>query len=138
MPFFTLPLGFRVIFENPNFITCYGPIKKIWFSFEPFKHFCYTSIEHLFLSSFNFLERLCTQFFHFQILCNNLVDSTFFNIKFIDDHSNFQTLILTNENPHTVNVCACSRRGVGSRSRVIFQRFLPIYRVFVPPKYFST
>jgi hypothetical protein len=38
---------------------------------------------------------------------------TFINIKFISDHSHWQTSILMNESPNTVDVCASShRRGV--------------------------
>jgi hypothetical protein len=36
----------------------------------------------------NFWNYLCTQFSHVQILCNNLVDHTFVNILFNDDHWN--------------------------------------------------
>jgi hypothetical protein len=85
-----------------------------------------------------FWKYLCARSSHVQILCNNLVDRTFINIKFIGDHSNSQTSILTNESPNTVNVCACSHRGGKSRSLFIFHRFSPIYKVFVPPKYLST
>jgi hypothetical protein len=35
-------------------------------------------------------------------LCTNTLDRTFINIKFIGDHSNCQTSILTNESPHMV------------------------------------
>jgi hypothetical protein len=40
VPFLTLLLDFRVIFKKSTFVTCYDPIKKILFIFEPFKHFC--------------------------------------------------------------------------------------------------
>jgi hypothetical protein len=70
-------------------------------------------------------------------LCNNFVHRTFINIKFIGDHSNCQTSILTNESLHKVNVCVCSLRGRASRSPFIFHRFSPTHKVFVPPKYLS-
>jgi hypothetical protein len=112
-------------------------LKKIWFSFEPFKHFSrhFVSTHYLIVTHF-FWNHLCTHFSYVQILCNNLVVHTF--IKFVGDHSNCQMSILTNENPHTVDVCACSHRGGASRSWLIFYRFSPIYKVFMLPKYLST
>jgi hypothetical protein len=63
----------------------------LWWSFECF---------------WNDLSTYCT---HVEILSNNLVDRTF--IKFIGDHSNCQTSILTTESPHMVDVCACSHNS---------------------------
>jgi hypothetical protein len=85
-----------------------------------------------------FWNYLCTHIYHVQILCNNLVDRTFIHIKFIIDHSNCQTSILTNESPHKVDVCACSPRGEAFRSLFIFHLFSPVYKVFVLPKCVST
>jgi hypothetical protein len=97
------------------------------------------SFRRAFWSSFKFFwNHLCTHFSQVQILCNNLVDRTFINNKFICDYSNCQTSVLTNESPHTVDVCACSHRGGASRSWFICHRFSPIYKASVPPKYLST
>jgi hypothetical protein len=121
-------LGFRVIFEKPTFVTCSDPIKKIWFSFESFKHFCrhFASTSFLIVIPI-FWNHIFTQFGHVQILFNNFVDRTFINIKLIGNHSNCHVSILTNESPHTVDVCASVHRGWASRSRFIFHRFSPIY-----------
>jgi hypothetical protein len=138
VPFRTLPHGFRIIFEKSTFVTCYEPIKRM-FSFEPFKHFYWHSVSTRLLIVIQIsLNNLCTQFSHVQILCNILLDGTFVNIQFIGDRSNTQTSILTSESPHTVEVCACSRRGGASRSPFIFHCFSPIYKVCMPPKYLST
>jgi hypothetical protein len=111
-------------------------IKKIWFSFEPFKHFCQHFISTCFLIIILiFWNHLCTRCSHAYILCNNLVDCTF--IKYTGDYSNCQTSILMNESPHTVDVCACSHRSVASGSHFIFHRFLPLDKVFVPLKHLS-
>jgi hypothetical protein len=132
VPFLTLSLGFRVIFKKPTFITSYDPIKKIWFSFKPFKYLCwYTALILIQI----FMNHLCTHFSHDLILCNSLVDWTF--VKFIGVHSNCQMSIIKNESPHMVNVCASSHRGRVSRSQFIFHHFSPFYEVFVPPKYLS-
>jgi hypothetical protein len=139
VPFFTLPLDFRVMFENLSFITYYEPIKKICFIFEPFKHLYRHFVSTPFLIVIQiFWNQLWIHFPHVQILCNSLVDLTFINVKFISDHLNCQTSILTNESPHRVEVCACSHRRGASRACFIFRRFSPIYKVFVPPKYLST
>jgi hypothetical protein len=82
VPFLTLPLGFRVVFEKPTFVTCYDPIKKIWSSMLT------VLFDALFDRHSNFLNNLCTHLSHIQILYNNLVDLTFINIEFIGDHSN--------------------------------------------------
>jgi hypothetical protein len=58
----------------------------------------------------NFLQNLCTHS-HFQILCNNLVNCTFINMKLIGDHLNYQTLILMYESPHTVDVYVRPQAG---------------------------
>jgi hypothetical protein len=62
--FLTRPLGFRVIFEKPSFIACYDPIKKMWFTFEPFKDFCQHFLStRFFLSSFKFFLTIFAQIF---------------------------------------------------------------------------
>lgn len=133
MPFLTLHLGFKVIFEKPTFIACCEQIKEIWFRFEPFKHFSRHFVPIRFLIVIQiFWNHLCTHFSHNKILRNNLVDSTLINIMLIGYNSNFQTSILTNENPHTVVICACSHRGGASRSW-FSRRFSPICEFFVPP-----
>jgi hypothetical protein len=67
-------LGFTVVFGRSTFVACYDPIKKHWFSFEQFKHFCRHFISTpLFDRRSNFWNHLCTHFSHVQILCNNLV-----------------------------------------------------------------
>jgi hypothetical protein len=59
--FLILPLGFRVIFEKATFVTYYNPFKVIWFSFEPFKHFCLDFISTCFLIIIQiFWNHLCT------------------------------------------------------------------------------
>jgi hypothetical protein len=59
--FLTLPLGFRVIFEKSSFITCYDPIKKIWFGIEPLKHFYQHFVSTHFLIVIQiFWNHLCT------------------------------------------------------------------------------
>jgi hypothetical protein len=60
----TLPLGFTAIFGKPTFVTCYDPIKKIWFSFEPFKNFCrhFVSTRFLIVILF-FFNHPCTHAF---------------------------------------------------------------------------
>jgi hypothetical protein len=124
--FLTLPLGFRVLFEKPTFVTCYDPIKKIWF-FRAVQAFLSTlRFDVLFDRSIFFGTIFTHIFLMFKSLCNNFVDSTFINIKFIGDHSNCQTSTLTNESPHKVDVCACSHRGGESRSPFIFHRLSPI------------
>jgi hypothetical protein len=97
-----------------------------------------TSFRRDFGSSSKFLQHHSTQYFHVQILSNNLVDCTSINIKLIGDDSNCQPLILKNESPHTVNVCALSHRGGAFRSWFIFHGVSPMCKVFVPPKYLST
>jgi hypothetical protein len=106
--------------------------------FEPPKHFCQHFISMRLLTVIQiFWNHLCTHFTDVQILCNNLVDHTFTNIKLIVDHLYCQMSIFINESLHMVDICACSHKGRASRSWFIFHGFLPIYKVFVPPKYFS-
>jgi hypothetical protein len=69
VPILALPLGFRVIFEKPTFVTCYDPIRNIWFSFEQFKRFCRHFISTgLFIIIQIFRNHHRTQFPHIQIL----------------------------------------------------------------------
>jgi hypothetical protein len=96
-----------------------------------FKHFSRHFVSTHFLIVIQlFWNHLCTHFSYVQILCNNLVIRTFINIKFIGNHSNCQTSILTNEGPHTVDFCACSHRGGASRSLFILHRFSPVYSFY--------
>jgi hypothetical protein len=109
-------LVFRVVFEKLTSVTRYGPIKKMWFSFEAFKHLCrHFVLTRVLIVVQIFWNHLCTHCSHHQILRSNFVDRTFINIKLIGGHSNCQTSISTNESPHTVDVCACSHRGGASR-----------------------
>jgi hypothetical protein len=116
---------FQGLFEKPTFFTCYGPIKKNLVQFRAVEAFLLTRFLIIIQIFWN---NVCTHFFHVQISCNNLVDLTFVNMKFISDHSNRQMSILTNESPHTVDVCACSHRGGASRLRFIFHCLSPIYK----------
>jgi hypothetical protein len=84
------------------------------------------------------LEPSLHTFSHVQNWRNKSVGRMLINIKFISNHLNCQTSILTNESPHTVDVCACFHRGGASRMRFISHRFLPIYKAFVLTKYLST
>jgi hypothetical protein len=42
---------FQVVFEKPDLVNCYDPIKKIWSSFESFKNSADTSIRRVLWSS---------------------------------------------------------------------------------------
>jgi hypothetical protein len=109
LPFHAVPVGFRVIFKKTTFSTCYDQITKVWFSCKLSSISANTSFWHAFFVIIqNFWYHLCTHFSHVWILCNNLVDHTCINVKFIGDHSNCQTSILMNESPYMVDVYACS------------------------------
>jgi hypothetical protein len=63
VPFLTLPLGVRVVFEKPTFVTFYDRSEKAWFSFEPFKHACRQFVSARFVIVIqNFWKNLCLQF----------------------------------------------------------------------------
>lgn len=103
---------FHVDIRKTNFHQCYDPIKKIWFGFELFKHFCGHFVSTSFLIVIIFFGTIFAHFPHIHVLCNNLMDRTLINIKFFGDYSNCETWILTNESPHKVDVCVYSQRGV--------------------------
>jgi hypothetical protein len=81
--------------RKTNFHHLLWPDKENLVHFRAFKHFCW----HFVSTRFSIIIQICwnhscTQFFHFQILCNNMLDRTFINIKLIGDNSNCQNFDL--------------------------------------------
>jgi hypothetical protein len=139
VPFLTVPLGFRVIIQNPTFVSYHDSIQKIWFNFETFKHFCRHFVSKRFWSQLKFFGTIFQHDFLMLNSCttilwtvNSLTLSSSAIIRTVKCRSWWMKALTRS------TFCACSHRGGASRSRFVFHRFSLIYNVFLPQKYLST
>ena len=101
MPLQTLSFGFRIILENPRFVTCYDMFEKLFVISDAFKkvQVHIPSVLLLFVGEI-FWNWLCTNFPHAQFLSQNVVDSLVIQIQLTSDHSDCQTSIRPHESSH--------------------------------------